>query len=182
MCRTCAESHITSQCNTYRTTRCTNCRSNGHTSWSRKCPEFIRRCDLLDEKFPENKMPYFPTNAAWTHTIVPPKPNKPRSPTRSPTPPQASHPAKLNRTLRQTTIAFPMFPRPDSPPTPPLISHPNSPALHPTANDILNEIYLPLNFDIPNLSTTSASSSSASSKLLTSSPKISSPSPSPTHV
>ncbi|KAG1785102.1 uncharacterized protein HD556DRAFT_1200426, partial [Suillus plorans] len=66
MCGTCAEPHITSQCNAYRTTRCVNCHSNDHTSWGRKCPEFLRRCELLDEKYLENKMPYFPTNAAWT--------------------------------------------------------------------------------------------------------------------
>ncbi|KAG2046650.1 hypothetical protein BDR06DRAFT_866067, partial [Suillus hirtellus] len=64
-CSTCTEPHITSQCNTYCTTRCVNCCSNDHTSWGRKCPEFLHRCELLDEKFPENKMPYFPTNAAW---------------------------------------------------------------------------------------------------------------------
>ncbi|KAG2746339.1 hypothetical protein P692DRAFT_201688899, partial [Suillus brevipes Sb2] len=66
ICGTCAGQHPTSQCNAYRTTRCANCRIDNHTSWSRKCPEFIRRCDLLNDKFPENRMPYFPTEAAWT--------------------------------------------------------------------------------------------------------------------
>ncbi|KAG1790857.1 uncharacterized protein HD556DRAFT_1211102, partial [Suillus plorans] len=60
-CGTCGDQHCTTQCNTFRTTRCINCRSSEHTSWSRKCPE----CEILDDKFPENKMPYFPTDAAW---------------------------------------------------------------------------------------------------------------------
>ncbi|KAG2047227.1 hypothetical protein BDR06DRAFT_897842, partial [Suillus hirtellus] len=41
-CGTCAGAHITSQCNAYRTTKCANCRADDHTSWSHKCPEFLR--------------------------------------------------------------------------------------------------------------------------------------------
>ncbi|KAG2743515.1 hypothetical protein P692DRAFT_20703328, partial [Suillus brevipes Sb2] len=77
VCGTCGENHRTSSCNSYRTTRCVNCHSQQHTSWSRSCPEFAKRCQDLDEKYPENRMPYFPTENAWTQITRPPKP--PRS-------------------------------------------------------------------------------------------------------
>ncbi|KAG1818629.1 uncharacterized protein BJ212DRAFT_1203171, partial [Suillus subaureus] len=65
-CSTCSSKHHTTQCTAYCTTCCVNCKSSTHTSWSRKCLEFICRCELLDEKYPENRMPYFPTESAWT--------------------------------------------------------------------------------------------------------------------
>ncbi|KAG2051096.1 hypothetical protein BDR06DRAFT_860272, partial [Suillus hirtellus] len=65
ICSTCSGGHRTTQCTTYRTTRCVSCSDNTHTSWSRKCPEFTRRCEQMDKKFPENRMPYYPTESAW---------------------------------------------------------------------------------------------------------------------
>jgi hypothetical protein len=110
-CGTCGEQHRTTQCSAYRTTRCVNCRSLTHTSWSRRCPEFIRRCELLDERYPENRMPYFPTETAWTHAVKPSKPTRTsRSPSASPAPTQIAR----NHALRQSTITFP--PRSSSPP------------------------------------------------------------------
>ncbi|KAG2061007.1 hypothetical protein BDR06DRAFT_1049074 [Suillus hirtellus] len=75
-CGTCSGGHRTTQCTAYHTTRCVNCSDNTHMSWSRKCLEFARRCELMDKKFPENRMPYYHTESAWTHTIQPPKPPK----------------------------------------------------------------------------------------------------------
>ncbi|KAG2739061.1 hypothetical protein P692DRAFT_201680119, partial [Suillus brevipes Sb2] len=66
ICGTCGDNHRTSSCISYRTTKCINCRSQQHTSWSRSCPEFNRRCQEIDEKYPENRMPYFPTENVWT--------------------------------------------------------------------------------------------------------------------
>ncbi|KAJ8591730.1 hypothetical protein M405DRAFT_711533, partial [Rhizopogon salebrosus TDB-379] len=63
-CGTCGNQHRTADC-TSRSERCINCRTHFHTSWSRECPEFKRRCADLDEKYPENQMPYFPTEEAW---------------------------------------------------------------------------------------------------------------------
>lgn len=76
ICGTCGNDHRTSSCNSYRTTRCVNCRSQQHTSWSRSCPEFAKRCQDMDDKYPENRMPYFPTENAWTQITRPPKPPK----------------------------------------------------------------------------------------------------------
>ena len=40
-------------------------------SWDRNCPEFTKRCGRLDERNPENEMPYFPTEQDWTQTERP---------------------------------------------------------------------------------------------------------------
>src|SRR6267154_1618409 len=50
---TCAENHRTAECNAYRTLRCANCRNGDHASWSRTCPEFGRKRQALDAKYPE---------------------------------------------------------------------------------------------------------------------------------
>lgn len=72
-CGTCGNSHRTAECNAYRTERCINCKNTHHTSWSRACPEFKRQCDIIDAKYPENHMPFFPTELPWTQAIHPPK-------------------------------------------------------------------------------------------------------------
>ncbi|KAG1774945.1 hypothetical protein EV702DRAFT_925956, partial [Suillus placidus] len=68
ICGTCGSQHCTSACNSYHTMCCINCRSQQHTSWSRSCPEFIKHCKELDNKYPENRMPYFLMKHAWTHS------------------------------------------------------------------------------------------------------------------
>lgn len=107
-CGTCSGEHRTTQCTAYRTTRCANCKGSNHTSWDRKCPEFVRRCDLLNERYPENRMPYFPTEAAWTHAIQPPLPPRPSTPDHPPhpSPPPARRSKLVNANLRQTTIQY----------------------------------------------------------------------------
>ncbi|KIK40535.1 hypothetical protein CY34DRAFT_87162 [Suillus luteus UH-Slu-Lm8-n1] len=42
ICGMCGENHHTSSWNSYCTTRCINCRSQQHTSWSRSCLEFAK--------------------------------------------------------------------------------------------------------------------------------------------
>ncbi|KAG2747348.1 hypothetical protein P692DRAFT_201867111 [Suillus brevipes Sb2] len=106
-CGTCGNQHCTSACNSYRTTRCVNCRSQQHTSWSRSCPEFIKHCKELDDKFPENRMPYFPTEHAWTHATQPAHQDRiSTSPQQSP---QRPHNPPFGR-LCQTTITIPNQP------------------------------------------------------------------------
>jgi len=135
VCGTCTENHRTSHCNAFRTTRCVNCRSNNHTSWNRKCPEFLRRTEIINDKFPENKMPYFPTEAAWTHVSQPPRPP------RTATPPPASQPTSSrppqkgrNPNPRQSTLNF------DQPPPAPSsrARSPQQPQSSPLVPDVPN--------------------------------------------
>ena len=65
-CGTCGGDHRTNECNSRDRLSCVSCKSNEHASWDRDCPEFRRRCDQFDENYPENNLPYFPTEEAWT--------------------------------------------------------------------------------------------------------------------
>ena len=65
-CGTCGEEHRTSECKNSEKMFCVSCKSNTHSSWDRDCPEFRRRCDQYDENYPENNLPYFPTEDSWT--------------------------------------------------------------------------------------------------------------------
>lgn len=157
-CGTCGGQHRTMQCNAFKTTRCVNCRNNDHTSWSRKCPEFKRRCELLDEKFPENRMPYFPTETAWTHAIAPPKP--PRAPTPTHHSPDLTRPNKDPRTTHQTTLNFKVTDASEHPPTPSQ-EHPTT-RTPPTSTEIMNELYPLIRFDDSSTSSSSSPTPSAS--------------------
>ena len=70
-CGTCGKDHRTSSCQTKGTLFCASCKSNGHASWDRSCPEFIRRCAIYDERHPENNTVYFPTKQDWMLTTKP---------------------------------------------------------------------------------------------------------------
>jgi prefoldin subunit 5 len=72
-CGTCGGEHRTSDCNNRAKTFCVSCKSNEHASWDRGCPEFRRRCAQYDENYPENSLPYFPTDEDWTLTARPDK-------------------------------------------------------------------------------------------------------------
>jgi len=109
-CGTCKGAHRTSDCNSYRTNRCANCNANDHSSWNRECPEFIRQRELLDNRLPENRMPYFPTEHSWTHAMFPLNPTAPSRPQ----PPSSSNNATtaelsnaVRRPMRQTTSLTP---------------------------------------------------------------------------
>jgi hypothetical protein len=85
ICGTCSREHKTADCNSYKSERCASCQEDGHTSWSRNCPTFVRKCKELDDRTPENSMPYFPTSLEWTQvneptTRAPPPPPPPRPP------------------------------------------------------------------------------------------------------
>ncbi|KAG5320942.1 hypothetical protein C0989_000433 [Termitomyces sp. Mn162] len=73
-------------------------------STDRSCPEFLRRCAELDSRFPENRMPYFPTDNPLTWITAPPK--------------QAPKPAsELTRPLT-TPLPFPILQSLSQPPPP----------------------------------------------------------------
>jgi hypothetical protein len=97
-CGTCGNQHRTSDCNAYKSEHCTNCKTNDHTSWNRRCPEFKRRLETLNDNFPENRMPYYPTETPWTQIA-----NLPRTNRAQPQPPPPSEPNKSAFSSRPLT-------------------------------------------------------------------------------
>ena len=93
-CGTCADNHRSSTCPSEKPPYCVSCKSTDHPSSSRKCPEFIRKCQELNARTPENTMPYFPTEEEWTQVPLPPKATGPIVPTRPPTAPTAPPPPR----------------------------------------------------------------------------------------
>jgi len=77
ICSTCGGEHCHSNCNSYRTYYCVNCRSTSHSSTDKECPEYKAQLDALNACIPENSMPYFPTDELWTQVTLPPKPPGP---------------------------------------------------------------------------------------------------------
>jgi len=71
VCGNCGEEHCTNGCKNKNKLYCVACDEDMHTSWSRACPEFNRRCQILDRRNPENVMPYFPTEHNWTLMVRP---------------------------------------------------------------------------------------------------------------
>ena len=100
-CGTCADNHRSSACPSEKPSFCVSCNSTDHPSSSRKCPEFIRRCNDLNARTPENVMPYFPTEEEWTQALLPPRSEGPIVQTR---PPQTSNPTPKARKEIQTMI------------------------------------------------------------------------------
>ncbi|KIK38822.1 hypothetical protein CY34DRAFT_90340, partial [Suillus luteus UH-Slu-Lm8-n1] len=89
VCGTCSNQHRTTEC-TSRNMVCINCQSHHHTSWNRTCPDFTRQCELINEKFLENTMPYYLTETSWTHVNQPPR----STPTTYPAPCSTQSPGK----------------------------------------------------------------------------------------
>jgi hypothetical protein len=71
ICGTCGKDHRTNDCNNKGILYCVSCKSDAHASWDRTCPEFLRRCDICNDRYPENNMVYFPTDQDWTLTSRP---------------------------------------------------------------------------------------------------------------
>jgi hypothetical protein len=71
ICGACGEGHNTNDCNNPHKRYCASCRNDTHPSWDRACPEFIRRCELSNKRYPENNLPFFPTDEDWTLTTRP---------------------------------------------------------------------------------------------------------------
>jgi len=72
-CSTCGEKgHWTKDCTNKGKTHCVSCDSDQHASWSRFCPTFLKKCDELDRRTPENSLPFFPSMDPWTWASTPP--------------------------------------------------------------------------------------------------------------
>ena len=65
-CGTCGGKHRTSACKVEGKLYCVSCEDSAHASWDRSCPEFIRRCENINERNPINSMPFFPAEQDWT--------------------------------------------------------------------------------------------------------------------
>ena len=70
-CGTCGGKHRTSTCTSRDKRHCVSCGSGAHASWDRSCPDFIRRCALIDKRNPDNSMPFFPAEQDWTYVTRP---------------------------------------------------------------------------------------------------------------
>ena len=99
ICGTCGEEHKTKECTNRDKTYCVSCKNHTHASWNRDCPEFRRRCIQFDENFPENDLPYFPTEEEWTMI---PRPSKLPLPEKFPAKYSANQPPQLRQPLRTT--------------------------------------------------------------------------------
>jgi len=72
-CGTCGEnSHWMKDCTNKANKRCISCNTEDHASWSRMCPTFLKKCNELDKRTPENSLPFFPSTEAWTWASTPP--------------------------------------------------------------------------------------------------------------
>ncbi|KAH6907725.1 hypothetical protein BKA70DRAFT_1104274 [Coprinopsis sp. MPI-PUGE-AT-0042] len=66
-CGTCGDqTHETKDCTNTGKKFCKPCNKEGHCSWDRLCPTFVRKCKEYDERHPENAMPFAPTAEPWT--------------------------------------------------------------------------------------------------------------------
>ena len=99
-CANCAsEFHRADVCD--RAPACVSCSPDSrHPSTSPACPTFLKKCSALDEPFPENTMPYFPSTNSWTWATAPANPPQPESPL--PLPQQANPRQCSLRPDRQT--------------------------------------------------------------------------------
>ena len=80
-CANCASvGHSSAVCTNENSPSCISCGEGlGHASSSPKCPVFAKKCTALNDRTPENAMPYFPTNEAWTWSTAPNNPPRPVS-------------------------------------------------------------------------------------------------------
>jgi hypothetical protein len=103
-CGTCgARDHRTSLC-VSPATFCVNCDSENHTSWSRNCPTFVRKCHEFDAKHPENSLPYYPSKESWTWAPIP-QHTEGALPHRYGSPPPIRT-RQANQRMRQTELRF----------------------------------------------------------------------------
>lgn len=71
-CGTCGHYHRTSGCSQTNQPWCSSCNVNGHPSWARDCPTFIAKCQQMDNRMHENRLPYYPTDEQWSQQSTPP--------------------------------------------------------------------------------------------------------------
>jgi hypothetical protein len=72
-CGTCGgNDHWTKDCTNQEKKHCVSCKTDDHASWSRMCPVFLKKCEDMDRRTPENNLPFFPATEAWTWSPTPP--------------------------------------------------------------------------------------------------------------
>jgi hypothetical protein len=81
-CGHCAsESHASTNCDRANAPSCAVCGDgSNHPASSPTCPTFLVKQKALLQHFPENSMPYYPTEERWTWAQAPSNPEKPSSP------------------------------------------------------------------------------------------------------
>ena len=72
-CGACREEHSTKDCSNPHLRYCISCKDSMHASWDRGCLEFTRCCEAYNNRYPENNLPFFPTDEEWTLTTRPDK-------------------------------------------------------------------------------------------------------------
>ena len=57
-----------------------SCAEEGHASWSRECPTFVKKLNDLNDRTPENALQYIPTADPWmwTASVKPAHPSQDR--------------------------------------------------------------------------------------------------------
>lgn len=84
-CGNCARSHRTSECPTPEERVCASCEVEGHASWSRECPTFLKKLNELNSRNPENTLQFIPTADPWTWTTSSGQTAQPQHQERHPT-------------------------------------------------------------------------------------------------
>jgi hypothetical protein len=94
ICGTCGDTdHWTKDCTNKEKKYCVSCESVDHASWSWTCPVFLRKCEELDKRTPENNLPFFPASEPWTWSSTPPLASHPHRAE----PPPPIHPRGRNQ-------------------------------------------------------------------------------------
>jgi len=70
-CGNCTEEHRTSNCPHPHRRACVSCKTDGHGSWSRQCPVFLKKVEECNRRNPENALQFIPTTEPWTWTTRP---------------------------------------------------------------------------------------------------------------
>ena len=70
-CSNCTEEHRTVNCPNPHRRACVLCKSDGHGSWSRECPTFLKKVEECNCRNPENALQFIPTTKPWTWTTHP---------------------------------------------------------------------------------------------------------------
>ena len=117
-CGNCTKGHRTSDCPTPEERICVSCEVEGHASWSRECPTFIKKLNDLNDRNPENTLQYIPTSEPWTWTTsAKPAPQPHRSshppPARPPVTRDQCPPARKNPHQSQPRLYDTYIPRYD---------------------------------------------------------------------
>jgi len=118
ICGTCGmRGHQTSACTSENVTHCVSCDTDDHTSWSRDCPTFVRKCSEFNSKHPENDLPFYPSTESWTWATGPPPSAVPNR-YRMDRPPPIQQTAPFQRLRQQPPCFGPQIsdnPRPNPP-------------------------------------------------------------------